>query len=110
MERWRALALLADRSGHPMSEIARFVMLPSPSLTRLIDAMVADNLVHRRVDPDDRRRVLIHITPRGLALHKRLAQRIEHERNLVPAECGDEELTALTDALHRLLHGRSPTS
>lgn len=60
-----------------MSEIAQFAMLPAPSLTRLIDRMVSDNLVHRTADPGDRRRVLVHIAPRGERLRRQLAERIE---------------------------------
>jgi DNA-binding MarR family transcriptional regulator len=78
VEQWRALTLLADGNGHRMSELAEFVMVPAPSLTRLIDRMVSDNLVYRRVDPHDRRRVLVHLTRRGDALHRGLAQRIEN--------------------------------
>lgn len=38
--------------------------------------MVADNLVHRRPDRADRRRVLLHLTPRGRTLHQRAAHRL----------------------------------
>lgn len=38
--------------------------------------MVADNLVHRRPDRTDRRRVLLHLTARGRALHQRAAHRL----------------------------------
>ena len=41
--------------------------------------MMADNLVYRLPDPADRRRVLIHMTERGLQLQRRLAERIEGE-------------------------------
>ena len=66
VERWRALTLLAHGDSHRMSELAEFTQLPPASLTRLIDGMVADNLVHRKPDPRDRRGVLVHLTERGL--------------------------------------------
>ena len=72
---WRVLLLLADGRGHPMSEIAEFALVPAPSLTRLVDRMVTDGLVHRRADARDRRRTLVHLTPRGRALHRRLDAR-----------------------------------
>jgi DNA-binding MarR family transcriptional regulator len=79
VEQWRALVLLSDGHGHPMTEVAEFALVPAPSLTRLIDRMTTDGLVHRTADPVDRRRVLVHLTPRGRALHRRLAARIEQE-------------------------------
>ena len=63
-----------------MSELAEFTQLPPASLTRLIDGMVADNLVHRKPDPRDRRGVLVHLTERGLALQARLSEQIAAER------------------------------
>jgi DNA-binding MarR family transcriptional regulator len=44
VEQWRALVLLADGVSHSMSEVAEFALLPAPTITRLIDRMVADNL------------------------------------------------------------------
>lgn len=63
VEQWRVLSVIADGKGHPMTEIADQVLMPAPSLTKLVDRMVADNLVHRRPDHSDRRRVLLHLTP-----------------------------------------------
>lgn len=65
LETWRVLGLLSDGQGHHMTPIAEAAFLPPPTLTKLVDHLVDQNLVHRRVDPLDRRRVLVHRTPRG---------------------------------------------
>jgi DNA-binding MarR family transcriptional regulator len=99
VEQWRALVLLADGKSHPMSELAEFAMLPPPTLTRLIDRMVADNLAYRQADPEDRRRVLVHITPRGRALQKRLAGRIEASQAAILAEADADDVARLAALL-----------
>jgi DNA-binding MarR family transcriptional regulator len=103
---WRILVLLADGGGHSMSEIAEFALLPAPSLTRLIDRAVADNRAYRKADPGDRRRVLVHLTARGRALHRRLEQRIKQEQEAILADATSadlEQLAALlTDLVERL--------
>ncbi|MEW1825715.1 MarR family transcriptional regulator [Streptomyces sp. NPDC088196] len=76
LEQWRVLSVIADGKGHPMTEIADQVLMPAPSLTKLVDRMVADNLVFRRPDSADRRRVLLHLTARGRTLHQRAADRL----------------------------------
>jgi DNA-binding MarR family transcriptional regulator len=63
-----------------MAELAEAGLLSPPTLTRLIDSMVADNLVYRKVDERDRRRVLVFATHRGRALHKRIVARLERRR------------------------------
>lgn len=102
VEQWRALVLLADGVSHSMSEVAEFALLPAPTLTRLIDRMVADNLAYRTVDPEDRRRVLVHITPRGRALQKRLGERIERSQAAILAEADPDEVAQLASLLSDL--------
>lgn len=48
-----------------MTEIADFAMLPAPTLTKLMDRMVSDNLVYRRADERDRRRVAPYLAEPG---------------------------------------------
>lgn len=106
VEQWRILLLLADGCGHTMTEIAEFALVPAPSLTRLIDRLTVDGLVHRSADMRDRRRVLVHLTRRGVALYHRLSERVERERHAVldGAEPGEAErlLTLLGGLVDRL--------
>lgn len=102
VEQWRTLVLLADGVSHSMSEVAEFALLPAPTLTRLIDRMVADNLAYRTPDPLDRRRVLVHITPRGRALQTRLAERIEASQAALLAEADPEDVAQLAALLRDL--------
>jgi DNA-binding MarR family transcriptional regulator len=65
------LAALAtvDRLG-PLTpgELAAEERVKPPSVTRLIVSLEAAELIQRVVDPDDRRQVLLSITPTGSAL------------------------------------------
>jgi DNA-binding MarR family transcriptional regulator len=99
VERWRALALLAGGGRHPMTELAEFTQLPPASLTRLIDGMVADNLVHRKADPRDRRRVIVHLARRGQALQRRLSDRIAAEQGAIFGDVDEHELAAVLESL-----------
>lgn len=106
VEEWRVLSLIADGHGHPMSEIAEHALLPAPSLTKLVDRMVADNLVYRRADAHDRRRVLLHLSARGRILHQRAAHRVEQEHARLLDAVGDEEaLVRALGALTAVLDG-----
>lgn len=48
-----------------MNVVADHVLLLAPKLSKLVDRMVAANLILRRRDPEDRRRVLIVVSTRG---------------------------------------------
>jgi len=82
LDDWRLLALLRY-GGRSMAELAEAAGVPPPTLTKRVDRMVAANLVHRRTDDSDRRRVLVLLAPRGQALHDRLLPLVERERERV---------------------------
>ncbi|MGH3765208.1 MAG: MarR family winged helix-turn-helix transcriptional regulator [Pseudonocardiaceae bacterium] len=99
---WRVLRLLADARGRPMNEIKDFVLLPGPTLTKLIDRMVADNLVYRRGDLEDRRRVLVFPAPRGVAKYEAIRATVDSDQLELAERIGDEQLAELTRMLSQV--------
>jgi DNA-binding MarR family transcriptional regulator len=102
VEQWRILVLLADGKGHPMSEIAEFALVPAPSLTRMVDRMATDGLVHRTVDARDRRRVLVHLTREGRALHRCTTALVEQQGHALLANAARADLQRLQELLEAL--------
>ncbi len=102
VEQWRVLEGLSHRDGRAMSDIASRAMLPAPTLTKIVDRLVAGNLVHRRSHPYDRRRVLVLLTPRGRALRTRLDQVVQRHLTEMEQVLGASGLEQLTDLLARL--------
>ena len=76
VDQWRVLDLLADTHGHPMSEIAAQIVIPGPTLTKIVDRLVDAALAYRLVDDADRRRVLVFASGEGRARHADLAPRV----------------------------------
>jgi DNA-binding MarR family transcriptional regulator len=104
LEEWRVLKILSDGQGHIMTEIADFAMLPAPTLTKLMDRMVAAGLVYRRADDRDRRRVLAYLGEHGLMLYERTAGLLGAAETELTALLGDAGelsrwLTRLADVL-----------
>jgi DNA-binding MarR family transcriptional regulator len=97
---WWVLGLLSDDAGHTMSEAADHAMVPAPTLTKAVDQLVAANLVYRRADRHDRRRVLIYLTARGRRLHARLAGQLAGSLDGVVEAA---EVAQLTQLLLRIL-------
>jgi DNA-binding MarR family transcriptional regulator len=79
VEHLRVLEVL-DRGGAvPMGELAAQALVEPPTLTKIIDRMVSDSLVFRSPDPNDRRRVFIHLARAGKVLCRRL-RRVSREQ------------------------------
>ncbi|MET8373826.1 MarR family winged helix-turn-helix transcriptional regulator [Micromonospora profundi] len=106
IEAWRVLCLLADGQGHPMSEVSAEAFLPPGTLTKLVDQLVDRNLVFRRVDVLDRRRIRAYLTARGRREQERLDQQIRASL----AEVGLRDARDLTDQLATLVDRLDPAS
>lgn len=103
LDQWHVLSYLSDGSGHAMSEIGAVLMVPAPSMSKLIDGMVSRALVYRRVDAHDRRRVLVFLGARGRRLHEDLGAAVaQHEAELENLH-GAAGLDALTTHLVALI-------
>ncbi len=90
VDQWRVLDLLSDGAGHPMSDIAGRILVPGPTLTKLVDKLVDAAAVYRLVDSRDRRRVLAFISDSGRALHGRLQRRVATAEASVLAGLGTD--------------------
>jgi DNA-binding MarR family transcriptional regulator len=72
IEQLRILEALDQAGPLAMGELAEKALVEPPTLTKIIDRMVSEQLVLRSPDASDRRRVLILLAPAGKALYKRL--------------------------------------
>jgi len=65
--RWYDVLVHLEEAGGgvPMTEIASRILASKSGLTRVIDRMEDAGLVRRERPPDDRRVVLVHMTPQG---------------------------------------------
>ncbi|WP_224392332.1 MarR family transcriptional regulator [Pseudonocardia sp. ICBG1293] len=106
VEQWRVLGFVA-RGGATMSALAEHALLLAPRATKLVDRMTAVNLVHRRPDAADRRRVLVVATERGRAAladwDAAVAPVLDRYRALLGADAAvvDEVLDRLHEASGR---------
>ena len=64
LPQYRALSVLGDGSTASSARAGRLAVRP-PSVTAVIDGLVARGLVERQADADDRRKLTLLLTPAG---------------------------------------------
>jgi DNA-binding MarR family transcriptional regulator len=64
---FRTLAFLDHHPGASLSELAEYIGLTLPSMSKLIDGLVERKLVTRQTHAQDRRRITLALTARGQA-------------------------------------------
>jgi DNA-binding MarR family transcriptional regulator len=109
IEQYRVLKALKTDNGIPMGDLAARVFVDSPTLTKIIDKMVASADVYRGPDPNDRRRVLIFLSEKGQALFADLMVFGEEAQQNLIARVGDQRAEELEKTLSLLLgDGKAP--
>lgn len=66
------LTVYMDDQTHTVSSLAELLHISRPGVTRIMDRLVQFDLVAREEDRDDRRRVLVRRTTRGVAFFREL--------------------------------------
>jgi DNA-binding MarR family transcriptional regulator len=65
---FRTMAFVNRHEGISLSQVADHIGLTLPSMSKLVDGLVGRKLVEREFNRQDRRRVTLALTPRGLAI------------------------------------------
>ncbi len=86
-------------------ELQRSLMLSSGGTTKRLDRLEKAGHIERLPDPNDRRGVLIRLTPEGLALIDDILPALTHAENDVVSSAidSDEERKSVAEVLRRLL-------
>jgi len=99
VEFWRVLEVLADERGHTMSDVAEKAGMQMPATSKLIDRMTEAALVQRSADPDDQRRVILHISDFGLLKFESLGADVRQHRSRLESTFGAEREAQLRELL-----------
>lgn len=103
LEQWRILRVLFESDGMTMRELADAVSLNRPTMSKSADKLVADALVYRVPDPDDRRKVRIFLSEKGKSLFIEQDEHVSTHQHSVENDYGVEETKQLKEMLESLL-------
>jgi DNA-binding MarR family transcriptional regulator len=100
---WRALASLKGTDGLTVGELARRCLANQPAMSKTVEKLVAQGLVARRADTQDRRRTWVRLTPAGETRVDGLIARAEAHQAQLVSTLGKDGADALRTALTRVI-------
>jgi DNA-binding MarR family transcriptional regulator len=92
-EQFNVLRILRGQKGNPvnMGAIQERMIARTSNTTRLVDKLLAKELVNRKICPDNRRKMEISITEKGLVILRELDPLVEaHDRRYASNLTRDE--------------------
>lgn len=90
------------RDGLRMSELSAALKVSNGNVTGIIDRLVNEGLVTRKLVDGDRRAMLVKLTPDGLERFARMADEHETWINEMLCGLGQEDLDKMLDLLARI--------
>jgi len=98
-----ALAVI-EGSGAPITvgTVSARMHITSGTMTGVIDTLERNGYIERLADPEDRRRVLVEVTPKAQAVLDQLLPEVVQTTTVVMAEIGDQELNEFLVTLARI--------
>jgi DNA-binding MarR family transcriptional regulator len=102
-EQYNVLRILrgAGENGLPTLDISSRMLSRSPNITRLLDKLIAKKLARRSRPKEDRRVVIVSVTPQGLELLAHVDGVVDNVFNNFPPTTNAETKT-LVDVLDRI--------
>ncbi len=107
---FRTLAFIDRNAGASLSDVAEHIGLTLPSMSKIVDGLVARKLVIRETHPEDRRRMILTLTRSGQTalVTSRKATRACLAEMLAPLS--DAERMTIVKAMENLREVFSPES
>ncbi|MCC5968980.1 MAG: MarR family transcriptional regulator [Pararhodobacter sp.] len=99
VEAWRILEAIGEESSMTMGRLAETVLLAPPTLTKLVDRMVADGLVQRQVSQEDHRLVHLVLSALGERKRDRVRQFVQEQEAELLERLGADKANLLHNAL-----------
>ncbi|MEM5582411.1 MarR family winged helix-turn-helix transcriptional regulator [Roseibium sp. AS2] len=103
VEAWRILETLEAGDRLTMGELAEIVLMNPPTLTKLVDRLVSDGLVHRQVARNDHRQVNVLPTALGRKRMVQIRQEIQDQDAMLLEKLGDSQSQQLIQLLRGIV-------
>jgi DNA-binding MarR family transcriptional regulator len=99
---WRVMAALWD-APKSAREVAEIILQKQPTVSKLLERMERQGLVRREPDAEDRRRIVVSLSPRGRAVAGPLIDAAREHERAVLEPFGSANAATLVTVLQRLI-------
>jgi len=101
---WEVVRMLCSQDGLEQRTIQQRLGIQSATLTGIVDGLVDNHLVERRLSPEDARVKQLHLTETGQKIHKMGPEVLSRIDERLSRDFSPAELALLKDWLRRVIH------
>ena len=104
--RWHVVCYLVRNGATTQADLAYATAQHPAGISRLVEELEGDGMVKRKHDEEDRRKLVVQVTPKGQAWFEALAPVVNAAVLEAMSKLGARERTELRDLLELLLDER----
>jgi DNA-binding MarR family transcriptional regulator len=102
IEAWRVMECLDAGQRLTMGDLAKRALINPPTLSKLVDRMVSDGLVHRQIATEDHRQINLLLTNLGRARMLQIRKDVEEQNEMLNEMLASEDGALLLRLLSQL--------
>jgi len=106
---WRTMAVLGRFGAMTANSVVERTAMDKVRVSRTVTRLLRSGHITRRTDPEDRRRAILDLTPKGLAIYRQIVPRALAVETDLLADLTPDERASL-DAIIAKLEGRIITA
>jgi DNA-binding MarR family transcriptional regulator len=99
---WYYLRLLWERNGATQRELSEDLGIRGPTTVEAIAGLEVKQLIRRQPDPKDKRKVVIHLTPKGIELKHILLKFALEVQDIATSDVSVEEFEIMRTVLRKM--------
>jgi DNA-binding MarR family transcriptional regulator len=99
---YKTLLTIADRGECSLGDLGRELEIAMSSASQMVDRLVGQGVVHRQQDRDNRRQVIIRLTPQGEALIQELRRGILERFEKILNRLSERDQEILVEAFENI--------
>lgn len=99
---WRTMAVLGRYGAMSANSVVERTAMDKVRVSRAVAKLMANSQITRRADPRDRRRAILDLTPKGLAVYRQVVPLVLATEADLLRDLSAAERAALLDAMNKL--------
>lgn len=93
------ILLIVDKEGTPSTQLGPRMGMEPTSLSRTLKTMETKGYIYREIDNDDKRKVLIFLTPQGVELRREVKRKVVDFNEKLLKSIPDRKLKAFFEVM-----------
>jgi len=103
IDQWLVIKCILENPSITQHELSELVFKDNASVTRIIDLLIKANYLEKEINPDDRRKFILHVTKEGEEIIKNVQEIVLQNRNKALKGIDTKELEIADAVLRKII-------